>query len=262
MKSPSASRLLVDGIILFALSGILNAAAPDGHLFKRDRVWLERYDSILVASRVTSEFSYESHDNDSDFYKIENTVRWGLPLNEDYSLGLQFMLPVKWTETASDGEFGLGDLELRAGVLGRISQDVRFGLAVNAVLDTADNSLFSDNAFILRPIAALRWDLKSDLTLGVNVEYNFTPLDEDTSDVSALAVKFPVIFKINHDWSGFLSYNPRWNLLNESDRHRVELSTTRVWGADRQFAWSMGAEVPLSSESFKFKLTTGFVWFF
>ena len=76
------------------------------------------------------------------------------------------------------------------------------------------------------PIAALRWDLNAAVTLGINVEYNFTPLDDEANDVSALEVKFPVAFKINEDWSAFVSYNPRWDLLNESDRHRLELGTT------------------------------------
>jgi hypothetical protein len=245
-----------------ACPGILNAAAPDGRLFEPGRAWLERYDPTLISSRCSGEFSYESYDNDSDFYKIENTMRWGIPLQDGHAFGFQFMLPVKWTETSADDEFGLGDLELRAGFVGRLSPSVRYALAVNAVLDTATDSLLSDNAFVLRPITALRWDVTDRVTLGLNVEYNFTPRDEEDHDVSALELKFPVAFKINDDWSGFLSYNPRWNLLDESDRHRLELGATRVWGADRQYAWSFGTEVPLSSESFEFKLATGFSWYF
>ena len=122
------------------------------------------------------------------------------------------------------------------------------------MLETATDPLLGDNAFILRPITALRWDFNASVTLGINVEYNFTPMDDEANDVSALEVKFPVAFKINDDWSGFVSYNPRWNLLDESDRHRLELGTTCVWGSDNQYAWSLGTEVPLTSESFEFKL--------
>jgi hypothetical protein len=133
---------------------------------------------------------------------------------------------------------------------------------MNAQIDSATDYLLGDHAFILRPIAALRWDFNAITTLGINVEYSFTPLDEDADDVSALELKFPVAFKINEDWSGFLSYNPRWNLLDESDRHRLELGTTFVWGADNEYAWSLGTEVPLSSENFEFKISTGFCWYF
>ena len=77
-----------------------------------------------------------------------------------------------------------------------------------------------------------------------------------------MPLKFPVAFKINEDWSAFLSYNPRWTLLDESDRHRLELGAARIWGADNQYAWSFGTEVPLTSESFEFKLATGFSWYF
>ncbi len=262
MKTSRATHLLLNAIFLLVLTVALNLAAPDGYLFAPSRAWLERYDSTLVASRASSEFSYVSYDNDSDFYKIENTMRWGIPLQEGHALGFQFVLPIKWTETATEDAFGLGDLELRTDVLGRLSPSLRYGLAVNAVLETATDSMLSDNAFILRPVAALRWDFNAITTLGINVEYNFTPRDEDTNDVRALEVKFPVIFKINEDWAGFLSYKPRWNMLDDSDRHRLELSATRIWGADRQFAWSFSSEVPLASVSFEFNLETGFTCFF
>lgn len=242
--------------------GTTHAAAPDGRLFEPDRAWLERYDPTLISSRYFSEFAFESYDGDGDLYKVENTLRWGIPWRDDHAFGFQAMLPLKWREVAGDEAFGLGDLELRGGIVGRIAPTLRYALGVNTVLDTATNSLLSDNAFILRPITALRWDFNAAVTLGINVEYNFTPLDDETDDVSALELKFPVAFKINEDWSGFLSYNPRWDLLDESDRHRLELGTTYVWGSDSQYAWSIGTEIPLTSENFEFKLATGFSWYF
>jgi hypothetical protein len=262
MKKNSAFRMLGTAICLVAVSGLAFAASPDGRLFEPGSAWLERYDPTLISSRYFGEFIYESYDDDSDLFKLENTMRWGIPLRDGHALGFQFMLPLKWRDTATDEASGLGDLELRSGVVGRLSPALRYGLAVNAVLETATDSLLSDNAFILRPIAALRWDYNAAVTLGINVEYNVTPLDEDANDVSALELKFPVAFRINDDWSAFLSYNPRWDLLAESDRHRLELGTTRVWGPDNQYAWSVGTEVPLASESFEFKIATGFSWYF
>lgn len=132
--------LILAACALPAWPGGAHAAAPDGRLFQPDRAWLERYDSTLVASRVVSEFSYESYDDDSDFYKIENTIRWGIPWRDDHAFGLQALLPVKWTETATDDAIGLGDLELRAGVVGRLAPALRYGLAVNAVIDSATAS--------------------------------------------------------------------------------------------------------------------------
>lgn len=247
---------------LLGMAGAASAAAPDGRLFDPGRAWLERYDPTLISSRYFSEFVFESFDGDGDLYKNEHTLRWGIPWRDDHAFGIQAMLPLKWREVAGDDEFGLGDLELRSGISGRIAPTLRYGLAVNAVLDSATNPLLGDSAFVLRPITALRWDWNANITLGINVEYNFTPLDEDTDDVSALEVKFPVAFKINECWSGFLSYNPRWNLLDESDRHRLELGSTYVWGADNQYAWSFGTEIPLASENFEFKLATGIAWYF
>lgn len=262
MQSTKPARSLCTACCLLVMAGAACAAAPDGRLFKPDRAWLERYDPTLISSRYFGEFVYESYDDDSELFKIENTTRWGIPLRDGHALGFQFMLPLKWRETANDDAFGLGDLELRSGVVGRLSPTLRYGLGVNAQLDSATDSLLSDNAFILRPTAALRWDYNARVTLGINVEYSVTPLDEDVNDVSALDLKFPVSFKINDDWSGFLSYNPRWDLLDESSRQRIELGASYVWGLDNQFSWSFGTELPLTSESFEFKLATGFSWYF
>lgn len=262
MSNPFTFGIPVTGICLAAVSCLASAAAPDGRLFEPGRAWIERYDPTLISSRYFTEFIYESYDDDSELFKVENTTRWGIPLRDGHALGFQFMLPLKWRETATDDAFGLGDLELRSGLVGRLSPTVRYGLGVNAQLDSATDPLLGDKAVILRPIAALRWDYNAAVTLGINVEYSVTPLDDGDEDVSALEVKFPVAFKINEDWSGYLSYNPRWDLLAESDRHRLEMGATFVWGAENQYAWSLGTEVPLASESFEFKLATGFTWYF
>ncbi len=249
---------------LLALTTLAAAAPPDGQLSDHSprRAWLENYDPTLVSSRFVSEFSYESHDSDAEYWKIENTLRWGIPLRDGLALGMQMVLPVKWTETATDDAFGLGDLELRTGLVGRIAPTLRYGLALNAVIDSATDVLLGDHAFILRPIAAIRWDASDRITLGCNLEYNVTPLDEGANDVSALELKFPLAFKITDTWSAYLSYNPRWDLLAETHRQRLELGCTRIWGADNQYALSFGTEVPLESESFEYKMLAGFHWYF
>lgn len=248
--------------LTWLLGTSVQAATPDGRLFQPDRAWLERYDATLLSSRFFSEFSWESFDNDSDVFAIENSLRWGIPVHEDLAFGFQALLPMKWASTAEEDAEGFGDLELRAGVMGRISSKMRYGLGLNAVLNTADDPLLGDGALILRPTAGLRWDALDALTLGINVEYNFTPKEEGLDDVSALEIKFPVIFRINEKWSAFASYNARWNLLDESDRQRLEFSATRVCGKDNEFAWSIGGELPLASESFDCKWKTGLTWFF
>ncbi len=251
-------------LTLLVLPGIARAERIPGQLFDNfsERAWLESYDPTLISSRLFSEFIYESYDNDTDVFKIENTLRWGIPVTNDLALGFQVMLPTKWVETADEDEFGLGDLEARAGIVGRISSCLRYGIGVNAVMDTATDDLLGDDAFVLRPTVAIRWDVTNRITTGFNVEYNVTPCDEGESDVSALELKFPVAFKISEDWSSFISYNPRWNYLDESDRQRLELGATRIWGPEKQYALSFGTEVPLTSESFEFKLAAGFHWYF
>lgn len=226
------------------------------------RAWLENYDPTLVTSRYYTEFIFESYDNDTEIYKIENTLRWGIPVGDGLAAGFQVMLPTKWRDAPGGDDFGLGNLEARTGLVGRLAPDLRWGLGVNGEFDTATADSLGGGAFVLRPIAALRYDLTDRVNLGTNIEYSVTPFDEGSGDVSALELKFPVAFKIDECWSGFLSYNPRRDYLAESDRHRLETGATRVFGTEKQYALSFVGEIPLTSEDFHFKLAAGFAWYF
>ena len=115
---------------------------------------------------------------------------------------------------------------------------------------------------------SFRWGvpLHEGLALGfqamVPVKWQESTADEGTHDVSQLELKFPVVLKLSDRWSGALTYKPRWDLLAESDRHRLELGATRTLGADPQYALSFAVELPLVSESFDSKLTAGLAWHF
>lgn len=266
MKISSIITCLIASVLSlpasFTLAAQADTSAAEWFEHSPDRAWLQPYDPTLISRRISSEFSYESHDNDSDIYKIETTLRWAFPVREDLALGVQAMVPVKWINSPTTDDSGTGDLELRTGFIGRLSPVLRYGAGLNAAFDTASDSSLGGNAFQLRPILAVRWDAHPRISTGINIEYTFTPRDEGTSDVSALELKFPVTFKLNEEWSASMTYKPRWDLLAETDRNRIELSAAKTFGTNRQYALSCGAEVPLSSESFDFKLITGFAWSF
>lgn len=228
----------------------------------RENAWLLPYDTTLISRRAFAELSYENREDNANFWKIENSLRRGFAIREDLAFGVQAMIPVKWTDTATSDDSGLGDLELRSGFIGRFSPDLRWGTGMNAAFDTATDSSLGGNALVLRPTLALRWDATERLNLGMNIEYNFTPQEEQNDDVSALELKFPLVFKLTDRWSGVASYKPKWDFLNESDRHRLELGATRVWGLENQFALSFNLEVPLTSETLDYKLVSGLAWHF
>jgi hypothetical protein len=261
---PAACLTLSMAVMLVPLT--LNAqsggSGPEWFEKTRENAWLLPYDTTLISRRALAEFSYEDHDNDDSYWKIENSLRGGYAIGDNLAFGLQMMVPVKWIDTSGVDESGLGDLELRSGFIGRISPCLRWGTGLNAEFDTATDSSLGGNALILRPTFALRWDANERLNLGVNVEYNFTPQEEENHDVSALELKFPFVFKLNDHWSAAVSYKPKWDFLNESDRHRLELGGTRLWGAQNQFALSFSLEVPLSSENLDYKLVSGVAWHF
>ena len=253
---------------MLALASVANVSfAAEGFEPKwfektRENAWLLPYDTTLISRRALVELSHESHEDDEDFWKLENSLRGGYAIGENLAFGLQMMVPVKWIDAPASNESGLGDLELRGGFIGRISPTLRWGTGLNAEFDTATDSSIGGNALILRPTLALRWDANHRLNLGVNVEYNFTPQEEQDDDVSAIELKFPLVFKLNEHWSAAASYKPKWDLLSESDRHRLELGGTYLWGSENQFALSFSLEVPLSSENLDFKLVSGIAWHF
>ena len=250
--------------LLLAAVAPLHAAESAGRWFDHavERSWIENYDPTLVTRRVLTELSFEDRGSDDGVWKIENSLRWGVPLHEGLAFGIQALVPVKWQESAGDDLSGLGDLEMRTGLVGRISPALRWGFGVNAVFDTAAEPGLGADVLILRPIAAIRWDFNQRINVGFNLEYNVTPADEGSHDVSQLELKFPLVIKLSDRWSGALTYKPRWDLLAESDRHRLELGATRTLGADHRYALSFAVEVPLASESFDSKLTAGLAWHF
>jgi len=250
--------------LLLAAVSPVQAAESGGQWFDHaaERAWVQNYDPTLITRRVLTEQSFEDRGSDDEIWKIENSLRWGVPVRDGLALGFQAMIPVKWRESGGDDLSGIGDLELRTGFVGRISPTLRWGFGLNAEFDTAAEPGLGADAFILRPIAAIRWDFNERLNLGFNVEYNVTPTDEGANDVSQLELKFPVVLKLSDRWAGALTYKPRWDLLDESDRHRLELGATRTLGADHRYALSLAVELPLDPENFDSKLTAGLAWHF
>ncbi len=249
-----ATAWLVSGI-----GGSVAATTLDLSQHSQESAWLQPYDPTLVTRRFLTELSYEDDDN-GDLWKIETSLRWGIPIHDDLAFGLQALMPVKWADSPGGDDFGLGDLEFRAGLVGRLSPTLRYGAGVNAELDTAADPSLGSNALVLRPILAIRWDVSNRVNLGMNAEYSITPQDQGPDDVSALELKLPVVVKLTDHWSIAATYKPRWNFLTDDVRHRLDLGGNYVFGRENRYGLSFALEIPLSSESFDWKLTTGFTW--
>jgi hypothetical protein len=227
-----------------------------------EQAWLANYDPTLISNRLYSEPSYEVNEDGKDTLKIENSLRWAIPLRKGLALGFQGMVPVKWVEDGPSDEVGIGNMEFRAGVFGRLNSASRFGIAVNAAFETASAPEPGDHAFALRPILAYRWDATDRVNVGFNVEYTFTPKDEGEIDASNFELKFPVAYKLNDQWSSAVTYKPRWNFEDDSFRQRLEFGGGYVWGSKKQYALSLSLEVPLSEQDLEWKLLSGLTWYF
>lgn len=232
------------------------------HVHQSARSWIEPYDPTLLSRRLLTQFEYEDREAGDANLKWLWNLRWAVPLTDDLALGLQLEAPLRWVDESGEEDIGFGDLETRAGLAGRFTDRTRWGLVMNAKFPTASSDALGDGLIELRPIAALRWEATPWVELGANVEYNFTPRDEGVDRVSALEMKAPVVVKLAERLSAFTSYNPRWNDVTASWRHRLELGLTRVFGPQNEYALSIGAEVPLSDETFEWKANVGLSCYF
>lgn len=249
----------------FMLIPLSRADTPreDAHISLRypGRAWLQPYDPTLLSRRILTEYEYEEKaDGDSSEKWLWN-VRGALRVSEDIAFGAQLEVPWRWVDTNADDDAGWGDLETRLGFAGHLTDSTRWGLGMNLKFPTA-SELLGDGVFELRPLASMRWCLTDRIQIGTSFEYSFTPRDEGTQDVSSLEIRLPLTLKLAEKLSAFTSYKPRWNFAHDTDRHRLEFGLTRLLGAHKEYALSLGAEIPLTDESLAWKGNLGFSWFF
>lgn len=260
------------GPCLYGIWALL-AAAPahaaqagegrEWHEHTVEQAWLHAHDPTLISRRLLTELTYEDLDRNRSTIEIRWTGRGAVPIGENLAFGIQGSVPLKSYEAAANDQAGVGDLELRAGFVARASTTLRWGIALNAEFDTASDAALGDDVFELRPIFGIRWDARNWLNVGFNAEYSFTPGEEGSGDVSALELKFPAAVKFNEDWSGAVSYKPKWSFAGHDDlRQRLALEVGRVWGAGRNYALTLGAELPLSPQDSNWKLVGGIAWYF
>jgi hypothetical protein len=228
----------------------------------KENAWLHNYDPTLITGRLHSEFSYEDQENDQSLMRLETSVRWPFPINDHLTFGGQVMVPLAWKDTGTQNKSGVGNVEFRYGLAGRVSPTVRYGIAMNAEFPSANDDELGGTNAVFRTINAVRWDVMKGVNIGCNVEYSFTPLDNDAGKVSLLKLKFPLAFKISDSWSGGATYKPSWDFEEDKDRHRIKTSVTRNWGPDHRYAGSFSAELPLSQEAFNWKVVSGITCFF
>jgi hypothetical protein len=223
--------------------------------------WINNYDPTLITRRLLSELSYKDQGNDQSLLKLETSLRWPFPINDHLTFGAQMMVPLDWEDTGTADTVGLGNLEFRIGLAGHASPTLRYALAMNAEFSSASDDELGGTNTVFRMINVIRWDIMDEVNIGCNVEYSFTPIEDGTGKESALQLKFPVAVRLNENWSAAVSYRPRWDFEEDENQHRIHTSATRNWGSDHQYAWSLATEYPLSSESFNWKVISGFTCF-
>lgn len=239
------------------------AETDNWHLHQPHQAWLQPFDPTLLAPRLLTQGEYQSLAHGDATGKVFVNVREAWLLARSLAFGLQMEVPLNWAEKAGEEFSGLGDLESRVGLVGRLAPGLRWGLGLNTRFDTASEPALGDGVFEMRTIATLRWDATPFLNLGLQPEYTFTPTTDGVGEIESLQLKLPVTIKLTHGWSFYASYQPKWNLAaGDTRQDRLELSTTFLLGPQRNYAVTMGVETPLSADSLDWKGYIGFQWFF
>jgi hypothetical protein len=228
-------------------------------LHQEDRSWLQTSDPTLIAPRLTTQWEHEDLADGNRKDKVFVNVREAWRLSESLAFGLQAELPIRWTKSAGDRFAGLGDAELRTGIVGRIYPHLRWGVAANGRFDTASDAALGSSGFEWRPVAALRWDARSWLTLGLQPEYTFAANTHN----EVFQLKLPVAVELGESWSAEIVYQPKWPQGEDSQRiDLLEFALVHRFGRDKRYAILAGMEIPLSKDDLDWKGFIGLQWFY
>lgn len=259
----SGIRLSLSAIACLTLAVPAQATSEHQQEDTTDKTWLQNYDPTLITPRLRTEFSYQDLNNDLSKYTLETSFLWAKPISKNLEFGIQGLIPIVLDHSDAGTDTYLGHFELRPGIVGRISDSLRYGFALNAKFDTVDSSYVPNSpALTLRPMAGIYWDCSDTLNFGLQGEYNFTPYDEGDYDVSNFELKLSVATKLSTHWSAGLTYKPKWNFIDDTDQHRLVTSASRIFGNDHEYTLSLGVEVPLNDQVLEYKLFTGLTRYF
>lgn len=265
MKKPNSKSWLAAFTVLLTLPQTFSQAQEANTPWYKHNIrnaWLQNHDPTLISPRLRTELSYQDLSDDQSTLKLETTLRWATGIGDDWAFGLQAMLPLVREQAPTDSENYFGNIEIRAGMVKKISDSLRYGIALNAAFDTASSETKDNPSVKLKPICAIRWDLSEKANTGIQLEYTFTPHDEGDQDAKTLELKLPIALKFSDSWSGSLTYKPQWNFTTDSTRHRVSADTSYTLGQEHQYALSLGVELPLSEQDLDWKCIAGLTWYF
>jgi hypothetical protein len=250
--------------ILALVTGLGHAQEPlashsNWHLHQEDRAWLQASDPTLLAPRLTTQWEHEDLAEGNRKDKIFVNLREAWRLTDSLALGFQAELPIRWAKIDGDRFAGLGDTELRTGLVGRFLPGLRWAFATNVRFDTASESPLGAGGFQWRPNAALRWDARRWLTLGLQSEYTFA----EDADKEFFQLKLPISVELGQSWSAEVVYQPKWTQDEDSRRiDLVEFTVVHRFGRDKRYAFLTAIEVPLSEDELDWKASVGVQWYF
>jgi hypothetical protein len=262
--------VVVASLVSNSTAATIQTSRPLAELINHnsENAWLAAYDPTLISNRVYNKLSYEQLDGDASQWRLESSVRGAVQIHENLALGIQLMIPTVWasspdpTTGLSDTSSGLGDIEFKIGLMGRLAPNLRWAAGFDSKFATASSSALGSYAFELRPIAAISWDLAEGLNMGITADYRFNPFYDDGGYESALEIKFPLGIKISDSLSAVMTGKGYFDFADTTQRANFEVAFNYAWGSRKQYAMTLGAEFPLSNQSEQWKTSAAFAWYY
>ena len=272
-------RVLSSVALVFAILGIaapptiaatVQTSRPLAELITHnpDNAWLAAYDPTLISNRFFNELSYTQSDGDKTKWRMETSVRGAVLLHENLAMGIQLMIPTEYlrsfdsTTGVIDSDFGLGDIEFKTGLMGRLAPNLRWAAGFNAKFDTASSDTLGSDAIELRPIAAISWSVMEHLNIGITADYRSTPFYDDGGYEEGLELKFPVGIKLSSCLSMATTFKAYFDYANSNERYNLGIGFNYAWGTRKQYALALGTELPLSDQSQQWKTSAAFAWYY
>lgn len=175
--------------------------------------------------------------------------------NEDWGFRLEVPVVLHNAESSKRSDaFGLGDIDVAAGTIFRLSDTVRTGGAMEMRMNSATHSRLGDDRWRLSPFWGVSWDISKHVRTELLFQFDFSFAEEPGVKLQrTLEVHFPTTFVLPDDWSITVEYKPQVDYAKHEAFENIIRAAISKHLKDRPLAISLSFEQPLNSQPNQFK---------
>jgi len=187
---------------------------------------------------------------------------------QDFDVALRLLVPIACyaSETPSgDDAFGLGDVEVTAGLVLRHASWFAHAAAFQVTFDTATDDSLGGNATVLKPFYVASVRPFSFLGAVLDAEYNVSVEEESgVGETRNLELDPSVNFTYPEEWLWFLAveYKGKLDFENDDYTNRMQVSVGKVLGKTSNISVYFAVEFPLDDKTGQYSVKLGLTYFF